>query len=69
MSKTVVTTGTSSGLGLETAVLFAQQVHRVYATMHNIGKHRGLKTALAKANVTTHVLPRCHPNYLSNTMY
>ncbi|MFK7906412.1 MAG: SDR family oxidoreductase [Chitinophagales bacterium] len=38
MSKVVLITGTSTGLGLATAILFAQKGHKVYATMRNLAK-------------------------------
>ena len=46
MKKTVLITGTSSGLGLETALLFAKQGFEVYASMRNLDKS---KTLLQKA--------------------
>ena len=38
MNKVVLITGTSSGLGLEAAILFAKNNYKVYATMRNLEK-------------------------------
>lgn len=38
MKKNVLITGTSSGLGLETAILFAQNGYKVFATMRDLSK-------------------------------
>jgi NAD(P)-dependent dehydrogenase (short-subunit alcohol dehydrogenase family) len=43
MVKTVLITGTSSGIGLATAIYFAQQGWKVAATMRNPSKARGLE--------------------------
>ncbi len=52
MSKVIVITGTSSGLGLATAVQFAQKGHSVYATMRNLDKKDDLLTKAAEKGVS-----------------
>ncbi|WP_329042819.1 SDR family NAD(P)-dependent oxidoreductase [Streptomyces sp. NBC_00178] len=53
--KTVVITGTSSGIGLETAVRAARSGWRVVATMRDLGKADALREAAAAAGVTERV--------------
>ena len=50
----VLITGTSSGIGLATAVAFAQAGHRVYATMRNPGRAPalGLRAASEGLSIT-----------------
>jgi NAD(P)-dependent dehydrogenase (short-subunit alcohol dehydrogenase family) len=48
MNKNILITGTSSGVGLESAVLFAQNGYKVYATMRNINKTQALKEKIKK---------------------
>ncbi|MEM6316134.1 MAG: SDR family oxidoreductase [Bacteroidota bacterium] len=55
MSKIVVITGTSSGLGLSTAILFAQKGHKVYATMRNLKKKDALLAKAKEAGVTVEI--------------
>ncbi|MEL6537338.1 MAG: SDR family oxidoreductase [Bacteroidota bacterium] len=43
MKKNVLITGTSTGVGLESAILFAQNGYQVYATMRNLDKATELK--------------------------
>ncbi|GLB52967.1 short-chain dehydrogenase/reductase [Neptunitalea chrysea] len=57
MKKVVVITGTSTGLGLETAILFAKQNFTVYATMRNLAKQDLLLAAAKTNNVIVQVLP------------
>ena len=38
MKKNVLITGISTGLGFETAILFANNGYKVYATMRNLKK-------------------------------
>lgn len=57
MAKTVLITGCSSGLGLKTALLFAQQGHRVFATMRDISKQDPLMQEARAMNVQVTVLP------------
>ena len=55
MSKVVVITGTSTGVGLATSILFAKNGFTVYATMRNIAKKDLLLTEAKKENVTVNV--------------
>lgn len=57
MKKNVLITGTSSGVGLETAVLMAQQGYKVYATMRNLDKATALQAKAAEAQVDLELLP------------
>lgn len=57
MTKTVLITGTSTGLGVALAVQAAKAGHRVYATMRNLDKRATLDAALAEAGVSATVLP------------
>ncbi len=56
MSKIVLITGTSTGLGIATAVQAAQAGHTVYATMRNTGKRTALDTSAEAAGVSLRVL-------------
>lgn len=51
MKKTVLITGTSSGLGLATALLFARNNFKVYATMRNLSKKELLEKEAQKHNL------------------
>lgn len=55
--KTVLITGTSSGLGLATAVTLAKNGFRVFATVRNLDKRTALDKVLAEAGVTATILP------------
>jgi len=55
MSKVVVITGTSTGLGLAAAVLFAKNDYTVYATMRNLAKKDLLLAAAKKEKVKVHL--------------
>lgn len=57
MSKVALITGTSTGLGLETSILLAQNGYTVYATMRNLQKQEALLTRAKEAGVQLHVLP------------
>ena len=57
MPKSILITGTSSGLGISLAVQAAQAGHKVYATMRNLGKRDALDAAVADAGVAVTVLP------------
>ena len=56
MSKTVLITGTSTGLGISLAVQCAQNGHHVYATMRNLDKRAALEAALDAAGVSAIIL-------------
>ncbi|WP_298259114.1 SDR family oxidoreductase [uncultured Litoreibacter sp.] len=57
MSKVILITGTSTGLGVSIAVQAAQAGHEVYATMRNLDKRATLDAAADAAGVTLNVLP------------
>lgn len=57
MSKIILVTGTSTGLGTSIAVLAAQAGHQVYATMRDTGKSGALSQAAADAGVSVTILP------------
>lgn len=56
MSKVIIITGTSTGLGISLTVKLAQAGHRVYATMRNLNKQQGLQDALASAGVQAEIM-------------
>jgi NAD(P)-dependent dehydrogenase (short-subunit alcohol dehydrogenase family) len=53
--RTVLITGTSSGIGLEAAALLAMRGWRVFASMRDLGKRAALDGALAKNGAGAHV--------------
>jgi NAD(P)-dependent dehydrogenase (short-subunit alcohol dehydrogenase family) len=53
----VLITGTSSGLGLETAVHLARRGFRVFATMRDLGRRARLDAEAARHGVALEVLP------------
>lgn len=55
--KNVLITGTSTGVGLEAAILFAQKGYKVYATMRNLGKGEALKQKIMEGNLDITLLP------------
>jgi len=55
MSRVILVTGTSSGLGLALAVKLAKQGYSVYATMRNLEKQEALNKAAESAAVKVHV--------------
>lgn len=57
MSKVVLITGTSTGLGAAIAVQAAQKGHIVYATMRDLAKKDGLEAAAATAGVSVNIRP------------
>jgi NAD(P)-dependent dehydrogenase (short-subunit alcohol dehydrogenase family) len=54
--KSVLITGTSSGIGLETAAYLAERGFRVYATMRDLSRREGLDAEAARRNVQLEVL-------------
>lgn len=57
MPKTILITGTSTGLGISIAAQAAQAGHKVYATMRNLKKRDALDAAAATAGVSLEILP------------
>lgn len=57
MSKVVLITGTSTGLGVSIAVQAAAAGHTVYATMRSLDKRAALDEAAKAAGVAIHLLP------------
>lgn len=55
MEKVILITGTSSGIGLETAIMLAEQGHKVYATMRDLNKRSALENEAEKRNAKLHV--------------
>lgn len=56
MPKIILITGTSTGIGLETAIQIAEQGHRVYASMRNLEKSSLLKEAAEKKKVNLSIM-------------
>lgn len=56
MKKNVLITGTSTGVGLETAILFAKNGYKVYATMRNLSKSEALKHKIEKHKLDIEIL-------------
>lgn len=56
MKTNVLITGTSTGLGLETAILFAKKGYRVFATMRNLEKSNLLQTRMEVENLDIELL-------------
>ena len=50
--KVVLITGSSTGLGLKTSVLLAQNGYKVYATMRNLEKSSELEKETKEQNVS-----------------
>jgi len=56
MKKNVLITGTSSGVGFESAILFAKNGFKVYATMRNMQKADALKTKIKTHRLDIEIL-------------
>ena len=56
MSKVILITGTSTGIGLETALQLAEQGHQVYATMRDLNKRSLLDQEAERRKVKLWVL-------------
>lgn len=57
MEKNVLITGTSTGVGLETAILFAKNGYKVWATMRNLEKAEVLKKTIEEERLEIEILP------------
>ncbi|MCM4161308.1 SDR family oxidoreductase [Antarcticibacterium flavum] len=53
--KTVIITGTSKGIGLETALAFGREGYRVFATMRNPGKAVSLREKVENESLNVHI--------------
>ncbi len=56
MKKNVLITGTSSGVGFESAILFARKGYKVYASMRNLKKADTLKEKSESENLDIHFI-------------
>lgn len=56
MKKNVLITGTSTGLGLETAILFAKNGYNVFATMRNLDKSGSIQNRIDAGNLAIELL-------------
>ncbi len=56
MKETILVTGASTGLGLETSLYLAEQGYRVYATLRHLSGRAAVDEAAARRNVELHVL-------------
>ncbi|MBT9187828.1 SDR family oxidoreductase [Zobellia russellii] len=56
MKRNVLITGTSSGVGLEASLLFAQKGYKVYASMRNLAKATALKEKIDEAHLDIEIL-------------
>ena len=56
MSKNVLITGTSTGVGFECAILFAQKGYKVHATMRNLSKASALEEKIKEENLNIEIL-------------
>ena len=57
MKQNVVITGTSTGVGFESAILFAKNNYKVYATMRNLEKAVALQQRITAENLDVEILP------------
>ncbi len=56
MKKNILITGTSSGVGFESALLFARNGFKVYATMRNLKKAEKLQSAISQENLEVDII-------------
>jgi len=56
MKKNILITGTSTGVGFESSILFSQNGFKVYATMRNLEKSDALKEKIAAENLDIEIL-------------
>lgn len=57
MTKNVLITGTSTGVGFESAILFARNNYKVYATMRNLDKADQLRQKIEEEILNIELLP------------
>ncbi|MFY0602067.1 MAG: SDR family oxidoreductase [Cyclobacteriaceae bacterium] len=57
MTRNILITGTSTGVGFESAVLFAENGFKVYATMRNLKKADALKKVIQDKSLNIEILP------------
>lgn len=57
MKKNVLITGTSTGVGFESALLLARNNYKVYATMRNLKKADALKQQIKEEDLDIEILP------------
>lgn len=57
MTNNVLITGTSTGVGFESAILFAQNGYKVYASMRNTNKAADLAKRIKEDNLDIEILP------------
>ena len=65
MTENVLITGTSTGVGFESAILFAKNNYKVYATMRNLKKSEKLKQKIQEENLNIEKFPAEKALYLS----
>ncbi|WP_281612689.1 SDR family oxidoreductase [Flammeovirga sp. SubArs3] len=56
MKKNVLITGTSTGVGFDSAILFAQNGYKVYASMRNLKKADALKEKAESEHLDIHII-------------
>ncbi|GAL80209.1 short-chain dehydrogenase [Algibacter lectus] len=56
MKKNILITGTSTGVGFESSILFAKNNYKVYATMRNLKKAEALKKRIEEENLDIELL-------------
>ncbi|MEZ7497980.1 hypothetical protein QO200_04435 [Flavobacterium sp. Arc3] len=57
MKRNVLITRTSTGVGFESAILFAQNGYKVYATMRDTKKATDLKKKIKQDDLVIEILP------------
>lgn len=67
MKKTILITGTSTGVGFESAILFAQNNFKVYATMRNLQKADALRQKIEEEQLDIEILQLDVTDYESIT--